>query len=187
MHQGNIGAVADCQRVVAEVLEQHGRIDILVNNAGITSDRTVRRMASDDWDRVVTVNLSGAFYMSRAVLDPMLGAGYGRIVNISSVIGETGNIGQANYAAAKSGLFGLTKTLALETARKGITVNCVAPGFIATDMVDRRCPRRFSRTSLQTSRSDASASPRRSRAWSSSSSTPMPDTSPARSSPSTEG
>ncbi len=135
VHQGNIGAVADCQRVVAEVLEQHGRIDILVNNAGITSDRTVRRMASDDWDRVVTVNLSGAFYMSRAVLDPMLAAGYGRIVNISSVIGETGNIGQANYAAAKSGLFGLTKTLALETARKGITVNCVAPGFIATDMV----------------------------------------------------
>ena len=134
-HQGNIGAVADCQRVVAEVLDRHGRIDILVNNAGITSDRTVRRMASDDWDRVVTVNLSGAFYMSRAVLDPMLAAGYGRIVNISSVIGETGNIGQANYAAAKSGLFGLTKTLALETARKGITVNCVAPGFIATDMV----------------------------------------------------
>ena len=135
VHQGNIGAVADCQRVVAEVLDRHGRIDILVNNAGITSDRTVRRMASDDWDRVVTVNLSGAFYMSRAVLDPMLAAGYGRIVNISSVIGETGNIGQANYAAAKSGLFGLTKTLALETARKGITVNCVAPGFIATDMV----------------------------------------------------
>ena len=134
-HQGNIGAVADCQRVVAEVLDRHGRIDILVNNAGITSDRTVRRMASDDWDRVVTVNLSGAFYMSRAVLDPMLAAGYGRIVNISSVIGETGNIGQANYAAAKSGLFGLTKTLALETARKGITVNCVAPGFIATDLV----------------------------------------------------
>ncbi len=134
-HQGNIGAVADCQRVVAEVLERHERIDILVNNAGITSDRTVRRMAADDWDRVVTVNLSGAFYMSRAVLDPMLAAGYGRIVNISSVIGETGNIGQANYAAAKSGLFGLTKTLALETARKGITVNCVAPGFIATDMV----------------------------------------------------
>jgi NAD(P)-dependent dehydrogenase (short-subunit alcohol dehydrogenase family) len=134
-HQGNIGAVADCQRVVAEVLEQHGRIDILVNNAGITSDRTVRRMASDDWDRVVTVNLSGAFYMSRAVLEPMIEAGYGRIVNISSVIGETGNIGQANYAAAKSGLFGLTKTLALEMARRGITVNCVAPGFIATEMV----------------------------------------------------
>jgi acetoacetyl-CoA reductase len=135
VHQGNIGMVADCQRVVAEVVEQHGHVDILVNNAGITSDRTVRKMASDDWDRVITVNLNGAFYMSRAVLQPMLDAGYGRIVNISSVIGETGNIGQANYAAAKSGLFGLTKTLALETARRGITVNCVAPGFIATEMV----------------------------------------------------
>ena len=135
VHQGNIGRVEDCQRVVAEVLEQHGHVDILVNNAGITSDRTVRKMASDDWDRVITVNLNGAFYMSRAVLEPMIGAGYGRIVNISSVIGETGNIGQANYAAAKSGLFGLTKTLALETARRGITVNCVAPGFIATEMV----------------------------------------------------
>ena len=135
VHQGNIGRVEDCQRVVAEVLEQHGHVDILVNNAGITSDRTVRKMASDDWDRVITVNLNGAFYMSRAVLEPMLEAGYGRIVNISSVIGETGNIGQANYAAAKSGLFGLTKTLALETARRGITVNCVAPGFIATEMV----------------------------------------------------
>jgi acetoacetyl-CoA reductase len=135
VHQGNIGSVEDCQRVVAEVREQHGHVDILVNNAGITSDRTVRKMASDDWDRVITVNLNGAFYMSRAVLEPMLEAGYGRIVNISSVIGETGNIGQANYAAAKSGLFGLTKTLALETARRGITVNCVAPGFIATEMV----------------------------------------------------
>jgi len=135
VHQGNIGSVEDCQRVVAEVREQHGHVDILVNNAGITSDRTVRKMASDDWDRVITVNLNGAFYMSRAVLQPMIDANYGRIVNISSVIGETGNIGQANYAAAKSGLFGLTKTLALETARRGITVNCVAPGFIATEMV----------------------------------------------------
>jgi acetoacetyl-CoA reductase len=135
VHQGNIGLVADCQRVVAEVVEQHGHVDILINNAGITSDRTVRKMASDDWDRVITVNLNGAFYMSRAVLQPMIDASYGRIVNISSVIGETGNIGQANYAAAKSGLFGLTKTLALETARRGITVNCVAPGFIATEML----------------------------------------------------
>jgi len=135
VHRGNIGLVADCQRVVAEVVDQHGHVDILVNNAGITSDRTVRKMASDDWDRVITVNLNGAFYMSRAVLQPMIDANYGRIVNISSVIGETGNIGQANYAAAKSGLFGLTKTLALETASRGITVNCVAPGFIATEMV----------------------------------------------------
>jgi acetoacetyl-CoA reductase len=135
VHQGNIAVVEDCNRVVAEVTEQHGKIDILVNNAGITADHTVRKMAPDEWDRVVRVNLSGAFYLAHAVLNPMIESGYGRIVNISSVIGETGNIGQANYSAAKSGLFGLTKTLALETARRGITVNCVAPGFIATDMV----------------------------------------------------
>ena len=135
IHQGNIGAAADCERVIAEVLEQHGRLDILVNNAGITIDRTVRKMSVQDWDRVVGVNLSGAFYLSHGVLQHMLDNGYGRIINISSVIGEKGNIGQANYAAAKSGLFGLTNSLALETARKGITVNSVAPGFIATEMV----------------------------------------------------
>ena len=135
IHQGNIGVAADCQRVIAEVLDQHGQLDILVNNAGITIDKTVRKMSVQDWDRVVGVNLSGAFYLSRAVLQHMLDRGYGRIINISSVIGEKGNIGQANYAAAKSGLFGLTNSLALETARKGITVNSVAPVFIATEMV----------------------------------------------------
>ena len=135
IHQGNIGVAADCERVISEVLEQHGQLDILVNNAGITIDRTVRKMSVEDWDRVVGINLSGAFYLSRAVLQHMLDRGYGRIVNISSVIGEKGNIGQANYAAAKSGLFGLTNSLALETARKGITVNSVAPGFIGTEMV----------------------------------------------------
>jgi acetoacetyl-CoA reductase len=135
IHQGNIGVAGDCERVIDEVLDQHGQLDILVNNAGITIDRTVRKMSAQDWDRVVGVNLSGAFYLSRAVLQHMLDRGYGRIINISSVIGEKGNIGQANYAAAKSGLFGLTNSLALETARKGITVNSVAPGFIATEMV----------------------------------------------------
>jgi acetoacetyl-CoA reductase len=135
IHQGNIGVAADCERVIDEVLDQHGQLDILVNNAGITIDRTVRKMSGQDWDRVIGVNLSGAFYLSRAVLQHMLDRGYGRIINISSVIGEKGNIGQANYAAAKSGLFGLTNSLALETARKGITVNSVAPGFIATEMV----------------------------------------------------
>ena len=135
IHQGNIGVAADCERVIAEVLDQQGRMDILVNNAGITIDRTVRKMSVEDWDRVIHVNLSGAFYLTRAVLQHMLDNGYGRIINISSVIGEKGNIGQANYAAAKSGLFGLTNSLALETARKGITVNSVAPGFIATEMV----------------------------------------------------
>jgi 3-oxoacyl-(acyl-carrier-protein) reductase len=134
IHQGNIGSNEDCERVIAEVLEQHGKLDILVNNAGITIDKTVRRMTPDEWDRVVHVNLSGAFYLSRAILQHMLDKSYGRIINISSVIGSSGNIGQANYAAAKSGVFGLTMSLALETARKGITVNSVTPGFISTDM-----------------------------------------------------
>jgi acetoacetyl-CoA reductase len=135
VHQGNIGAVEDCERVVQEVLNQHGRLDVLVNNAGITADKTVRRMTPGEWDRVVQVNLSGAFYLSRAILQHMLDRGSGRIVNISSIIGESGNIGQANYAAAKAGLFGLTMSLAQETARKGITVNSVAPGLVSTEMV----------------------------------------------------
>jgi acetoacetyl-CoA reductase len=116
--------------VIREVLETHGRLDILVNNAGITLDKTVRKMTVEDWDRVVQVNLSGAFYLSRAILQHMLDRGSGRIITISSIIGEAGNIGQANYAAAKSGLFGLTMSLAQETARKGITVNSVAPCYI---------------------------------------------------------
>ena len=119
VHQGNIGSNADCERVVQEVLDQHGRLDILVNNAGITIDKTVRRMTPEDWDRVVHVNLSGAFYLSRAILQHMLDRGSGRIINISSVIGSSGNIGQANYAAAKSGMFGLTMSLALESLRTG--------------------------------------------------------------------
>jgi acetoacetyl-CoA reductase len=135
VHQGNIGAAEDCERVIDEVLQEHGRLDVLVNNAGITADKTVRRMTPGEWDRVVQVNLSGAFYLIRAVLQHMLDRGSGRIVNISSIIGESGNIGQANYAAAKAGLFGLTMSLAQETARKGITVNSVAPGYVATDMV----------------------------------------------------
>ena len=135
VHKGNVGDPADCRRVVDEVLARHGRVDVLVNNAGVTVDKTVRRMSIDDWHAVLRVNLSGAFYMTRSVLEPMLERGFGRIINISSVIGDTGAFGQANYAASKSGLHGLTKSLALETARKGITVNCVAPGYIDTDMV----------------------------------------------------
>jgi acetoacetyl-CoA reductase len=134
-HQGNIGSAQDCERVISEVLEAHGKLDILVNNAGITLDKTVRKMTVEDWDRVIQVNLSGAFYLSRAILQHMLDRGSGRIINISSVIGEAGNIGQANYAASKSGLFGLTMSLAQETARKGITVNSVAPGYTSTEMV----------------------------------------------------
>ncbi len=146
IHQGNIGASEDCERVVAEVLDKHGRLDILVNNAGMTSDRPALKMAPEDWNKVIRVNLSGAFFMSKPALAHMIERGSGRIVNISSIVGEMGNIGQANYAASKAGLFGLTKTLAREAAQElkrrdklgglGVTVNCVAPGFIATEMVE---------------------------------------------------
>jgi len=134
VHQGNIGRNEDCVRVIDEVIDQHGHLDILVNNAGITVDKTVRKMSAAEWDHVIHVNLSGAFYLSRAVLQHMLDRGYGRIVNISSVVGSAGGFGQANYAAAKSGMFGLTMSLALETANKGITVNTVTPGYISTEM-----------------------------------------------------
>ena len=146
VHRGDISSGDDCRRTVQEVIDQHGRLDILVNNAGITADRGVLMMTDDDWRRVIDVNLSGAFYLSQAALRHMIERGSGRIINISSVIGETGNIGQTNYAAAKSGLFGLTKTLAREAAFQlqragkldglGVTVNTVTPGFIATEMVE---------------------------------------------------
>jgi acetoacetyl-CoA reductase len=136
VHQGNVGDADDCKRVVDEVLKERGHVDFLINNAGITVDKTVRKMTVDDWHAVLRANLSGAFYMTKALLEHMIDRNYGRIVNISSVIGETGNVGQANYAASKSGLFGFSKSLALEMARKGITVNCVAPGFIGTEMVE---------------------------------------------------
>jgi len=147
VHEGNIGAAEDCRRVLSEVIDQHGRLDILVNNAGITIDRTVAKMTDDDWQKVIAVNLSGAFFMAQAAVEHMISRGSGRIINVSSVIGETGNIGQVNYAASKSGLFGLTKSLAKEAVFQlsraqrpvgdgiGLTVNAVTPGFIATDML----------------------------------------------------
>jgi acetoacetyl-CoA reductase len=135
IHQGRVDDAADCNRVFEEVMQTFGRVDYLVNNAGITIDKTVRKMTVEDWHQVLDVNLSGGFNMTKAVLEHMIARGSGRIVMISSVIGETGNIGQANYAASKAGLFGFTKSLALEMAPRGITVNCVAPGFIATEMV----------------------------------------------------
>jgi NAD(P)-dependent dehydrogenase (short-subunit alcohol dehydrogenase family) len=147
LHHGNVASAEDCRRTIAEVVDQHGRLDILVNNAGITIDRTVPKMTDEDWYTVIAVNLSGAFFMSQAALGHMVEQGNGRIINVSSVFGETGNIGQANYSASKSGLFGLTKTLAKEAAFLlaragknsedgiGLTVNTVTPGFIATEMV----------------------------------------------------
>ncbi len=148
LHKGNIGVGDDCRRVVQEVIEQHGRLDILINNAGITVDRIVAKMSDDDWNKVISVNLSGAFYLSQAALAHMLERGTGRIVMVSSLIGELGGIGQANYAASKSGLFGLTRTLAREAefqlARAGkfvdnpmgITVNCITPGYVRTEMIE---------------------------------------------------
>lgn len=122
------------EAAIDAVLADHGRIDQLVNNAGITRDTLLLRMKPEQWDEVLATNLSGAFHCTQAALKPMLKARYGRIVNITSVVGLTGNPGQANYAASKAGLIGFTKAVAREVATRGITVNAVAPGFIETDM-----------------------------------------------------
>jgi acetoacetyl-CoA reductase/3-oxoacyl-[acyl-carrier protein] reductase len=146
LHQGNVGDGEECQRVVDEVIEQHGRLDILVNNAGITIDKPVWKLSIDDWEKVLRVNLSGSFYMAKPAIEHMIERGSGRVIFISSVTGEIGNIGQSNYAASKSGEFGLAKTLAREAALAlrlagtletgiGVTVNCITPGLIETDMV----------------------------------------------------
>ncbi|MCC7008351.1 MAG: 3-oxoacyl-[acyl-carrier-protein] reductase [Acidobacteria bacterium] len=121
-------------RLVADIVSRHERIDVLVNNAGITRDQLMLRMKRDDWDAVLATNLTAAFACSQAVLKPMVKQRYGRIVNVTSVVGQSGNAGQANYAASKAGLIGLTKAMAQEVASRNITVNAVAPGLIDTDM-----------------------------------------------------
>ena len=132
--QLDLGSIDSIKEAFAKAAKEFGRIDILVNNAGITKDGLALRMKKDDWDLVIDTNLSGSFFAIQQVLQGMMRERWGRIVNITSVVGEAGNAGQANYSASKAGLIGVTKSLAQEMASRGITVNAVAPGFIETDM-----------------------------------------------------
>lgn len=135
--KANVGKADEFEAMVKDVIEQLGAIDILVNNAGITRDNLIMRMKEEEFDQVIETNLKGVFNGIRAVTRPMMKQRSGRIINISSVVGVLGNPGQANYVAAKAGVIGLTKASARELASRGITVNCVAPGFIQTDMTDK--------------------------------------------------
>ena len=128
---------ADAEWMMQKVLAEMGRLDVLVNNAGITRDRTLAKMQAEQWSEVISTNLDSLFNMSKQALEPMLAQQWGRIINISSVNGQKGAIGQANYAAAKAGMHGFTKSLALEVARHGITVNTVSPGYLRTKMVEQ--------------------------------------------------
>ena len=134
--QGNVTLTADAERMIDAAVEAFGRVDILVNNAGITRDSLLLRMKDEEWDAVLSVNLKGAFLCSRAAAKVMAKQRYGRIINIASSEGQMGNAGQANYCASKAGLMGLTKSNARELAKRNVTVNAVAPGFIATDMTE---------------------------------------------------
>jgi acetoacetyl-CoA reductase len=136
LYKADVSRYDEAVSLVERATKDFGRIDVLINNAGITIDKTMKNMAPEHWDKVIGVDLSSVFYCSRAVIGQMLERGYGRIVNTSSVVGQKGNFGQTNYAAAKAGIIGFTKSLALETAKKGITVNAVAPGFVKTAMTD---------------------------------------------------
>lgn len=133
---GDISQEADAKRMVEEAIDQLGSLDILINNAGITNDKLMLKMTEADFEKVLKINLTGAFNMTQAVLKPMTKARQGAIINISSVVGLTGNIGQANYAASKAGLIGFSKSVAKEVASRGIRVNVIAPGFVESDMTD---------------------------------------------------
>lgn len=132
---GDIAQYEDCEKLVALIMERYGQIDILVNNAGITKDSSLRKMSPQQWQEVIDSNLTSVFNMTRNVLPVMLDKGYGRVVSISSINGRKGQFGQCNYASTKAALFGFTKSLALEVANKGITVNTVSPGYIETPML----------------------------------------------------
>lgn len=133
---GDVSNSADAKRMVDEAVAHLGSIDVLVNNAGITRDKLMLKMTEEDFETVLKINLTGAFNMTQSVLKPMTKARQGAIINISSVVGLTGNIGQANYAASKAGLIGFTKSVAREVAARGVRVNAIAPGFIESDMTD---------------------------------------------------
>lgn len=133
----NLGDAEAVSALPGKAAEAMGSVDILVNNAGITKDNLLMRMNDDDWQSVIEINLTSTMRLCKAVLRPMMKSRWGRIINISSIVGTTGNAGQTNYAASKAGMVGMSKSLAAETAARGITVNCVAPGFIATPMTDK--------------------------------------------------
>lgn len=135
--QADVASAGQVDDMVKYIMERFGRLDILINNAGITRDGLMLRMKDEDWEQVISTNLTGAFYCTRAAARPMMKQRSGRIVNISSVVGLSGNAGQVNYASAKAGIIGLTKASAKELSSRGITVNAIAPGFIQTDMTDR--------------------------------------------------
>ena len=132
----DLGNAEQVDQLVPRAVEALGQLDILVNNAGVTRDNLAMRMKDEEWDQVITINLEGAFRLMRAAMKPMMKARHGRIINITSVVGVTGNPGQANYVASKAGLIGMSKAFAQEVASRGITVNCVAPGFMTSAMTD---------------------------------------------------
>ncbi len=135
--QGDISDFEQCSAIVDAFVSRYGKVDILVNNAGITDDNLILRMKKENWDRVIDVNLTGVFSMSKLVIKPMMKNRFGRVINLSSVVGITGNSGQVNYASSKAGIIGFTKSLAKEVASRNITVNAIAPGFVQSEMTDK--------------------------------------------------
>ena len=133
--QADVAQPEECHRLIEQAAKQLGQVDILINNAGMNRDRTLRKMSAAEWDEVIDTNLNSVFHCTKAVLDPMVARGWGRVINIASITGQTGSFGQSNYAAAKAGVIAFTKSVAQELAKHGVTVNAICPGFVDTDMV----------------------------------------------------